>query len=433
VSRPRVLLICTDVVGERMSGIGIRATEIARALADGADVAVAAIEEGSTPLADLETIPYRLRSPGALRPHIAAADVVIAQPQWPAVAAWLARADARVIFDLYDPEPFEVLEFMAARPRMRRVLEAYTLDRIAQAVRTGHHLICASPKQRDLWTGLMLTEHVLTPRLHDRDPTLRSIVETVPFGIPATPARRRGDGVRGRFGDLGPDAEIVLWNGGLWSWLDAPTAIRAVARLAERRPGVRLVFMGASPHAPARAATERARAVAAELGVLDTVVRFNDRWVPYEERASWLLDADVAVSTHVDHLETRFAFRTRVLDCLWSRLPVVCTRGDDLAELVERRGLGATVPERDPDAVAAALDAVLERGRGAYAEPLAGAAAEFAWSRVTEPLRRWIAEPELPPRIGAGVPRRPAQVVRAGAFRAGMRALDELGLAWPRL
>jgi glycosyltransferase involved in cell wall biosynthesis len=433
VSRPRVLVICTDSVGERMSGIGIRATEIARALAGEADVAVAAIRAGTTPLDDLETITYELRAPRALHAPLAAADVVIAQPQWPEVARRLAHGRARVIYDLYDPEPFEVLEFLAERPALRRLLHAYTLDRIAGALRSGHHLICASDKQRDLWTGMLLTEHVLTPRLYDRDPTLRSVLDTVPFGIPAAPAQRTGDGLRDRFGDLGEDAEIVLWNGGLWQWLDAPTAIRAVARLAERRPQVRLVFMGASPHAPARAATEQARRVAGELGMLDSVVRFNEAWVPYEQRASWLLDADVALSTHVDHLETRFAFRTRLLDCLWARLPIVCTRGDDLAALVERDGLGAAVAERDPDAVAAALETVLERGRGAYAEPLAAAAAAFTWERTTEPLRRWIAEPELPPRIGAGSPRRPLQVARTGAFRAGMGALNGLGLKWPRL
>jgi glycosyltransferase involved in cell wall biosynthesis len=433
VSRPRILVISTDSVGERMSGIGIRSTEIARALQADGDVAVAAIRDGTTPLADLETIPYELRSPGALRRHVATADVVIAQPQWPEVAHWLTGSTARVIFDLYDPEPFEVLEFLAERPRMRRLLGAYTLDRIAHAMRLGHHLICASDKQRDLWTGMLLAEHVLTPRLYDRDPTLRSVLDTVPFGMPASAAQRVGGGIRAALPSIPAEAEIVLWNGGLWQWLDAPTAIRAVARLARRRPDVRLVFMGASAQAPARAATEQARALAAELGVLDSVVHFNDAWVPYAERASWLLDADVAISTHVDHLETRFAFRTRLLDCLWARLPIVCTRGDDLAAMVERRGLGAAVPERDPDAVANALEAVLARGRDAFEHPLADAAAEFTWARVTEPLRRWITEPVLPPRIGAGSPRRPAQLARAATFRAGMRTLNALGLKWPRL
>ena len=56
------------------------------------------------------------------------------------------------------------------------------------------------------------------------------------------------------------------------------------------------------------------------------------------KRADWLLEADCAISTHEDHLETRFAFRTRLLDCFWSALPVVCTGGDELADLVEREG-----------------------------------------------------------------------------------------------
>ena len=54
-------------------------------------------------------------------------------------------------------------------------------------------------------------------------------------------------GARGRFPQLGTDAEVVIWNGGLWNWLDPETAVRAVARLAERRPRARLVFMGTAP------------------------------------------------------------------------------------------------------------------------------------------------------------------------------------------
>ena len=57
----------------------------------------------------------------------------------------------------------------------------------------------------------------------------------------------------------------------------------------------------------------------------------------------------------LDHLETRFSFRTRMLDYLWATLPIVCTRGDHFAELVEREGLGLTVPYGDPEALAAAI------------------------------------------------------------------------------
>ena len=136
----------------------------------------------------------------------------------------------------------------------------------------------------------------------------------------------------------------MLWNGGLWDWLDAESVIRAVAQLSPERPRLRLVFMGASGAAQARDAEERAQALARELGLLGRVVRFNDGWVPYEERGAWLLQADCAVAAHRDHLETRFSHRTRLLDCLWAGLPIVCTRGDELAERIARDGLGEAVP-----------------------------------------------------------------------------------------
>src|SRR5262249_28644569 len=96
-------------------------------------------------------------------------------------------------------------------------------------------------------------------------------------------------------------------------------------------------------------------------------------WVPYEERVNWLLDADCAVSAHLDHVETRFAFRTRLLDCFWAGLPVVCTEGDDLAERVARDDLGGTVAAGDVDGMAAAPGRGAGPGAGARARPLRAA------------------------------------------------------------
>src|SRR5680860_1134799 len=226
-----------------MAGPAIRSYEVARALQPYADVTLAGLAgEGEPP--GVPTVRYELREPSPLRGHIAAADAVIAQPQWPHIGGWLRSSGARLIFDAYD-----------------------------------------------------------------RDPSFESVIDLVPFGVPADPPRPSGRGPRERFPEIGHDDEIVLWNGGLWSWLDAPTAIRAAGIVAARRPGLRLVFMGAGTQGPARRATEEARGVAGELGLLDRTVLFNDSWVPYAERGDWLLDADCALSSHVEHLETRFAFR----------------------------------------------------------------------------------------------------------------------------
>ena len=298
----------------------------------------------------VRAVGYEPHAPGALREEIARADVVVAPPQWPVVTRWLRHSGARVVYDLYDPETLETLELFRGR-RGRSAMVALTVDRLEDALRTGHHFMCASESQRDLWIGALLASRLLTPASYDRDPTLRDVLDLVPFGVPASPpAAGGGPGIRDAFPQIGPDDEIVLWNGGLWRWLDPATAVRAIGRLAERRPGVRLVFMGASDKAAAeRRAARRPRPSA-------TSRSSTTEWVPYAQRAAWLLEANCALVTGVDHLETRFAFRTRMLDCFWAGLPVVCTSGDELAERVARDGLGAVVNPGDDAALADALE-----------------------------------------------------------------------------
>jgi glycosyltransferase involved in cell wall biosynthesis len=447
----RVLVLSADSVGSEMAGAGIRSFELARALSARADVTLAAPSTGEagrpatsidTPSAVSSTGPrlvdFDPHDPASIGAPLAAADVVIAPPLWPRVARAVRRRCARTIFDLYVPEPLETMEHMSDRGRLRRLMYALALDRLDEALHSGHHLFCASEKQRDLWLGALLARRLISTDAYDSDPSLRSLIDVVPFGVPADPPEATAPGPRDRFPQLSPDDEIVLWNGGLWGWLDAPTAIRAVAQLAERRPRLKLIFMGGSSRPAARAALEEARSVAAELGLLDRRVLFNESWVPYAERGAWLLAADCALSTHRDHLETRFAFRTRLLDCFWSGLPIVCTAGDDLGDRVERDGLGATAPPGSVDGVTSALARVLEAGKARYEPGLARAAQEHAWARVAEPLVRWIGEEGPPPsRIGSGrgaYGHGVGQRLRTGGYRAARRMLDSVGLrGWPRL
>lgn len=425
-ARPELLFICADPVGEEMAGLGIRCWELARALSPHASVTIAHGGSGSGEREGVRTVAYRPHAPHALRELIAAADTIVTHPQWPLVDRWLRRSSARVIVDLYCPETLETLELLAGvRMVERRQRTATTIDRLHAALRTGHNFICASETQRDLWLGAMLALRLIDPAAYDNDPGLRETIDLVPFGVPEVAPVRGGRGARAAIG-LEPDSEIVLWNGGIWSWLDAGTAIRAVALLAERRPGVRLVFMGASSeHPTAAASTAAARALAAELGLLDSVVHFHG-WIPYAERGGWLTEADCALSAHADHLETRFAYRTRVLDCFWAGLPVVCTSGDDLAERVTREELGAVAPAGDVAALAAALERVLERGRARYAPALRAAAEQQTWPLVAQPILRWISEPTPRSRPGEGaeVLRAPlAQRLREGAYLGGGRHL----------
>jgi glycosyltransferase involved in cell wall biosynthesis len=434
-ARPRVLFVSADPVGQTMAGLGIRCWELARALAPLASVTVAHGGNEQAEHNGVRTLPFRPHAPSALREPIARADVVVAHPQWPLVDRWLRRSAARTVIDLYCPETLETLELAASSsPLQRRQLIATTLDRLHSALRTGHNFVCASETQRDLWLGTMLGQRLIGPQLYDRDPSLRETIDVVPFGAPSdSPPQRGAGGPRATIAGIDADSELVLWNGGIWRWLDAETAIRAVAALAVRRPRLRLVFMGGAPKHPAAAeSTRTARALAGELGVLGSIVHFHDSWVAYGERGAWLADADCALSAHAEHLETRFAYRTRVLDCFWARLPIVCTSGDELAERIERDRLGAVAPPRDPDALAAALERVLDAGRGSYVEALASAREQSRWERVARPLARWVTAPRPDIRPGdtpGALPAPVAQRAREAAYLAGGRALLNLRAA----
>ena len=428
----RVLVVSQDALAGQVAGTSIRALELAKTLRDVAEVSLAGVGEVPGELDGILCMGYHPADPKSLRPALRGADVVVSLTQWPPLLRALRRSKARLIFDLYVPEALETVGgFPGSRRALQGVLTQFAVDRVVDALRSGDQFLCASEKQRDLWLGVMLAERLIDADRYEHDPTFRSVIDVVPFGLPEGPPKAEARAVRERFPQIGPGNEVVLWNGGLWPWLDAGTAIEAVAELAGRRPNVRLVFMGAARQVPAQRATEEAHDTARRLGVLGEHVFFNDEWVAYERRADWLLDADCAVSAHEDHLETRFAFRTRLLDCFWAGLPVVCTAGDDLAAIVEGERLGAVTPPGDASAMARALEEVLDAGKQRYAPALAATAGRFTWPRVAEPLKRFVLEPP-PPHPNAR--RRAGHAARAGAYSALRGVLNRAGARdWPRL
>jgi hypothetical protein len=118
---------------------------------------------------------------------------------------------------------------------------------------------------------------------------------------------------------------------------------------------------------------------------------FFNAWTPYAERANYSLEADVGLSLHGDHIETRFSVRTRLMDYLWASLPMVVTGGDTLSELIDGRGLGRVVAPGDVRGVADALIALLQHPleRSRFAATIEA----FHWSRVAEPLMKYASAP----------------------------------------
>ncbi|MGH9177476.1 MAG: glycosyltransferase, partial [Acidimicrobiales bacterium] len=190
--------------------------------------------------------------------------------------------------------------------------------------------------------------------------------------------------------------------GGVYNWFDPLTLVRAVDRLRHRLPSVRLFFLGLrhpNPNVPPMRMATELRALAEERELVGTHVFFNDGWVDYEARAGFLLEADVGVSTHMEHVETAYSFRSRILDYLWAGLPIVATSGDAFGELIVSEHLGAAVAPGDEEALEEALWRLLgdDVEAAACRQNVAGVAPRFAWDAVLEPLLAFCRSPRRAP------------------------------------
>lgn len=432
-SRRRVLVVTLDTLADRMAGPAIRAWEIARALSEHHDVRL--VTFGRCTRAG-EGFEARQVGVGDFRGLVEDSDVVVVQGFVLNAFPWIHDAEQVLVVDLYDPFQLETLEVDRYKPdaERRRAL-AFALGELDDQARRGDFFMCASARQRDLWLGHLAAAGRVNPDTYDADPTLRSLLDVVPFGISPTPPRQSRHAIRGAVPGIGPDDKVILWGGGVYNWFDPLTLVRAVDLLRARVPDVRLFFLGMkhpNPDVPEMAVATATRRLAEELGLQGTHVFFNEEWVPYEERADWLLDADVGVSCHFPHVETEFAFRTRVLDYIWAGLPIVSTAGDAFAELVAARGMGAVVPPEDPDALADALADLLTTDAGARARAaVAEVAPEFTWPRVLAPLVAFCADPHR----AADAAHLPGPRADRASRRPGLvrRLRADAGAAWRHL
>ena len=155
-----------------------------------------------------------------------------------------------------------------------------------------------------------------------------------------------------------------------------------------------------NPEIPEMAMTNRAVDLARELGVLDRFVFFNHGWVSYEDRQAYLAEVDAGVSSHFDSIETRFSFRTRVLDYLWAGLPILTTEGDGMAELVAQERLGEVLRYEDVEGWKLAIRALADdkARRAEVRERVSRIAPRFRWSEAVGPLLAYCQAPYRIPR-----------------------------------
>ncbi len=385
----KVLILTGDVIGDKMAGPAIRAFEIARGLSDSHDVVLScpSVADGYT---FPESAGFELHvfgeepSPADMELF----DVVFT----PGSMILDTRISKPLVVDLYDP-------FILSNLARSEQADSSQLDHFDAEFRVlmdklfrGDYFLCASERQKDFWLGMLTAARRVNRVQFSAGHNLEPLIGIMPYGIPDTvPVAPEESPFPGA--DTNPDIPWAVWGGGIWDWFDPLTLIQAVSRLNERGVKLNLYFMGTrhpNPKVPVMARTAEAIALAKKLGMENKTVFFGD-WVPYNQRDQYLTVAKVGVSTHFPHLETRFSYRTRILDYIWTRCPIVCTEGDAFGDLVQAENIGIAVPPEDVGTLEKALERLITDH--AFADEcrknLDRIAPAFQWNTIVEPLNRF--------------------------------------------
>jgi glycosyltransferase involved in cell wall biosynthesis len=402
--RSKVLLVSHDVMGEKMAGPGIRYYHLSRVLSRYTDLTLAVVPQNERAVSRLQAVlpgvvivPYEAKDWAFVSELARAADVVILTPY----TIWghypFADLDCALVLDGYDPLLVEWLTTLPTDELDEQMVRwsKYMTGLFQQYLRTDF-FICASERQRYWWLGQLETAGRINPRMFAADPSLRSLVDVVAYGLPEDLPVHTRSVVKGVWPGIGVDDVVVLWGGGLWPWLDPLTAVKAVAQLHYEYPQLKLIFPGTIHPNPIvqemPVHNTNIYAYAEEHGLLDKAVFFGE-WVAYEDWPNVLLESDIALSLHHDTIETQLAFRSRMLEYIWAGVPMIATTGDATSEIVARYNLGHVVDYHDVSGVVAAIRHILNGGKADYQTSLAMARRDLTWERVVQPLIQFCINP----------------------------------------
>ena len=409
----KVLLITLEPIGERMAGPAIRFCELGKQIAKYMPTTVYCPYKIDSMPGDLVGDCHFMSgvSKNSLLSAAAKHDILIIQANVLKQYPQLTKLGKFLVVDLYDPFLFNIHIQYANHPPaiasasfrlMHKLLEKHML--------AADFTICATERQRDYWLGRFCAMGRINPAMHNMDPSLRKLIDVVPFGLSEAAPQANGSGPRSLFSKIQKEDPIILWAGGIWDWLDPLTVIKAIAILKNKFPNIRLVFMGRkspNPQVDIMSMVKQAENLANDLGLLNENVFFPADWISYQDRSNFLLEATVGVSAHFDLPETRFSFRTRILDYFWANLPIITTKGDELADLIQTSGAGFALDYQDVDAWVSGLTKLLsEPALQEHCRQAAKSLAQsFTWNHVVGPLINYCQNPyHLPEHIPVTMP-----------------------------
>ena len=193
---------------------------------------------------------------------------------------------------------------------------------------------------------------------------------------------------------LPADARIVLWTGGFNTWTDTEMLTEGMARLLAADPSAAFVCTGGAVLGHDELTYKRFLEVATKRLPAGRFLPLG--WVPLDQVVA--LHAAAAVGINIDgtNVETRFGARNRLTNMLGCGLPVLTTRGTEIAAWIEAHGAGTVIPPGSAAALADALAGVLrdrEATEAMAAQARTAALEAFAPEATLREFLQWAGAP----------------------------------------
>lgn len=391
----KILVISNDVVDTRMAGCGIRAYEISKFLSNFHNVTLIAPN-----YSNIENHNFRFVTLNqyVLKKILKESEVIILQGTILSQFPFIKESSIPIVVDMYTPFILENLEVPLERQtgiyQHNRILKIFIEQLLA-----GDYFICANERQKDFFLGMFCILNRINPVNYQEDKTFHKLIDIVPFGMSSDEPRHTKHVLKGVYKNIKADDKVILWLGGIWDWLDSITLIKAMKIICQKRNDIKLIFLGIKH--PARPMMEMARnavELSKKLGFYDRYVFFEEG-ISYDERTNCLMEANIGIVTHSNHIETRFSHRTRIADYIWTNLPIIATKGGTLSDLIEQQKLGITIDYENADSLADAIFKLLEDEKfyTQCKKNLRNISSQFRWDKILEPLNEFCKNPKRAP------------------------------------
>jgi len=407
MKKVKILLLSDDIIGKNMAGPGIRVWEMAISFSKENDfeVGIACPDFSQIDIKDYPKLTfskYSLQKEDDLINFASKFDIFILSGYILHKFPRLVNCNKFIIADLYIPfilENLFVYDSEKFKLEDRQLIHNKDLNVLLNLLSNSHHFLCANERQKDFYTGMLTAINKINPFLLKIDKNLSKIFTLTPYGIRDEKKKKDAKVLRGVYPGINESDVILIWGGVISNWFDPLILIEAMEEVIKINPNFKLFFLSTKHPNPLLMKFPKAdetEKLASKKKLLNKFIFFNKNWIPYNERHNYFLESDVGISTHLEHFETRFSFRTRILDYIYFNLPVICSKGDSFESYIQKNSIGITViPSNKEELKKAILSLGDKRLRQNFKKNIKRVEKEFYWDNLLIPLKEKLRNLEI--------------------------------------